>query len=75
MTRPRAADDFAMIRSRMVELRRERAETLADPLDRSANRPGPFYRSERRETELEDDPRRLPRSPAPAPPRIKLASN
>lgn len=29
MTRHRAADDFATIRARMEELRRERAETLA----------------------------------------------
>jgi len=31
VTRPRAADDFATIRSRMEELRRERAQTLKDP--------------------------------------------
>ena len=29
MSRPRAADDFPMIRSRMVELRRERERALA----------------------------------------------
>jgi hypothetical protein len=29
VTRPRAADDFATIRMRLEELRRERAETLA----------------------------------------------
>ena len=29
MTRPRAADDFAMIRARMDELRRERAQVMA----------------------------------------------
>ena len=31
MTRPRAADDFAMIRARMEELRRERAQIPAKP--------------------------------------------
>ena len=31
MTRPRAADDFAMIRARMEELRRERAPIPAKP--------------------------------------------
>jgi len=30
MTRPRAADDFAVIRARMEELRRERAARAAD---------------------------------------------
>ena len=30
MTRPRAADDFATIRARMEELRRERAPRAAD---------------------------------------------
>jgi len=30
MTRPRAADDFAVIRARMEELRRERATRAAD---------------------------------------------
>jgi hypothetical protein len=33
VTRPRAADDFATIRARMEELRRERAQTLKDPGD------------------------------------------
>ena len=31
MTRPRAADDFATIRARMEELRRERAPAPKDP--------------------------------------------
>ena len=31
MTRPRADDDFAMIRARMEELRRERAPVPAEP--------------------------------------------
>jgi hypothetical protein len=30
MTRPRAADDFATIRARMEELRRERGESAAE---------------------------------------------
>lgn len=30
MTRPRAADDFAMIRARMGELRRERAQATSE---------------------------------------------
>jgi hypothetical protein len=31
VTRPRAADDFATIRARLEELRRERAQALRDP--------------------------------------------
>jgi hypothetical protein len=34
MTRPRAADDFAMIRARMEELHRERAPAPVEPLAR-----------------------------------------
>ncbi|MGD9617704.1 MAG: hypothetical protein AB7H90_21385 [Alphaproteobacteria bacterium] len=40
MSRPRAADDFATIRSRMEELRREREQTLAGQDPRAA-RSGP----------------------------------
>lgn len=36
MSRPRAADDFATIRARMEELRRERGETIAGAASRSA---------------------------------------
>lgn len=36
MSRPRAADDFATIRARMEELRRERGETIAGTDSRSA---------------------------------------
>ena len=36
MTRPRAADDFATIRLRMEELRRERDQSLADASDEAA---------------------------------------
>jgi len=31
VTRPRAADDFATIRARLEELRRERAQAFRDP--------------------------------------------
>jgi hypothetical protein len=34
MTRPRAADDFTIIRARMEELHRERAPVPAEPLAR-----------------------------------------
>ena len=37
MTRPRAADDFTAIRTRMEELRRERAAAPADDTNRQAN--------------------------------------
>ena len=36
MTRPRAADDFAIIRARMEELRRERTYTLPPSKDTRA---------------------------------------
>ena len=39
MTRPRAADDFAAIRARMEELRRERARAPADDDDSAKPRP------------------------------------
>ena len=40
MTRPRAADDFAMIRARMEELRHERAQVLAEVIH-----PRPYHRA------------------------------
>jgi hypothetical protein len=46
VTRPRAADDFATIRARMEELRRENAQVPADddnsatPRTQSAGKPG-----------------------------------
>ena len=53
MTRPRAADDFTMIRARMEELRRERAlpeelrreraQILAEARGHSAIHPRPYY--------------------------------
>jgi hypothetical protein len=39
VSRPRAADDFATIRARMEELRREREQGVADG-DSRATRPG-----------------------------------
>ena len=42
MTRPRAADDFATIRARMEELRRERE--WAKPREREAQQEPPTYR-------------------------------
>jgi hypothetical protein len=49
VTRPRAADDFAAIRARMEELRRERASEEAPkspgPRLRGADEPGPIGRS------------------------------
>jgi hypothetical protein len=46
--RPRAADDFATIRSRMEELRQERAEASADAAQsRSVNGPRPYSVSSR----------------------------
>jgi hypothetical protein len=72
MTRPRAADDFATIRARIEELRRERDQR--SPEQTAHSRIG--ARSDRRdsvgETEGQDDwrgllPARQPRPPA-APP-------
>jgi len=37
VTGPRSADDFAMIRARMEELRRERAQALAEAPGRSVD--------------------------------------
>ena len=45
MTRPRAADDFAMIRARMEELRHERAQVLAEARGRSVVHPRPYHRA------------------------------
>jgi hypothetical protein len=42
VTRPRAADDFAVIRARLDELRRERAQVAADDEPERAMRP-PLY--------------------------------
>ncbi len=61
MTRPRAADDFPMIRSRMVELRREREQIWADQKEGSVSGPMPYHRGGTSETEQQGD-RLLPRS-------------
>jgi hypothetical protein len=47
VTQPRAADDFAMIRARMEELRRERAQVLAEKRGRSAIHPRACHRAAR----------------------------
>ena len=52
-TQPRAADDFAAIRARMEELRRERDQVVADQKDRPAIGPRPYYRPKSGETEPE----------------------
>jgi hypothetical protein len=50
---PRAADDFVTIRTRMEELRRERAQVLAETQDRLAIGPSP-YRAASGKTEYQD---------------------
>jgi hypothetical protein len=61
MSRPRAADDFPMIRSRMVELRRERERALAEQDGRSPVGPRLFQSVVTGDTDDKDD-RILPRS-------------
>jgi hypothetical protein len=53
MISPRAADDFAVIRARLEELRRERARAVPETGDRSESGPGPYYRARNSETEPE----------------------
>ena len=60
MDRPRAADDFPIIRSRMVELRRERERILAEQKDNSVSGPR-LHRRETGDTEDHRD-RMLPRT-------------
>jgi hypothetical protein len=60
-TRPRAADDFAMIRSRMVELRRERARLLANQMDETPSGPRQYRHHRNGDTEHQGN-RLLPRS-------------
>jgi hypothetical protein len=48
VTRPRAADDFPAIRARMNELRRERAQVLADGASSPAIEPRPDALGSRR---------------------------
>ena len=44
-TRPRAADDFAVMRARVEELCREHAEVSGDPKGRSPVGPRPYHRA------------------------------
>jgi len=46
VTRPRAADDFPMIRVRMEALRRERAQVLAEARVGSMINSRPYHRAE-----------------------------
>lgn len=61
MTGPRAADDFPMIRSRMEELRRERAPAVDHERDQTPSGPRLNYHRRNGETERERE-RLLPRS-------------
>ena len=60
MSPPRAADDFAIIRARLEELRRERARAVPETGDRSESGPRPYYRA--RNSEREPEGHRPPRS-------------
>jgi hypothetical protein len=55
VTRPRAADDFATIRSRMEELRRERDQVVAEQKGHSVIGPRPYHRAVTGETEHQSD--------------------
>jgi hypothetical protein len=69
VSRPRAADDFATIRARLDELRRERAASGSDPDARSGK-----AASERRESESERRRReRMEGSPPPWVPTIFIS--
>ena len=60
MIPPRAADDFAIIRARLEELRRECARAAPETGDRSESGPRPYYRA--RNSEAEPKGHRAPRS-------------
>jgi hypothetical protein len=60
MARPRAADDFPMIRSRMLELRRDREQALAEQKGGSLIGPRRYHPGASPETEHQSD-RVLPR--------------
>jgi hypothetical protein len=64
VTRPRAADNFPMIRSRMEELRRERDHVVADPKGPSpfGPRPDPSTRNGVEHRGDRDLPRSMRRS-------------
>lgn len=51
MTRPRAADDFATIRARLEELRRENARAAASEREVSSGADAPLSERERRQKE------------------------
>ena len=51
MTQPRAADDFATIRARLQELRRERADATPAETDARTERLQPLRDAERRSKE------------------------
>lgn len=53
MIPPRATDDFAIIRARLKELRRERARAAPETGDRSESGPRPHYGARNSETEPE----------------------
>jgi hypothetical protein len=53
MIAPRAADDFAIIRARLEELRRERARATPETGDHSESGSRPYYRARNSETEPE----------------------
>ena len=61
VTRPRAADDFATIRARVEELRRERTRMLADQKGSSPIGPRPYHRATTGDAEHQSD-RLLPRT-------------
>ena len=60
MIPPRAADDFAIIRARLEELRRGRARAAPETGERSESGPRPYFRASNSETEPEGH--RPPRS-------------
>jgi hypothetical protein len=53
MIPPRATDDFAIIRARLKELRRERARAAPETGDRSESGPRPYHGARNSETEPE----------------------
>jgi hypothetical protein len=61
VSRPRAADDFAVIRTRVEELRGERAQVSADPKGHSVIGPRPYHRAATGDAAHQGD-RLLPRS-------------
>ena len=65
MNRPRFADDFATIRARMKELRREREQAEAAEGDLPCDRPMPRTRTDRRPSrEVSAEPSRVRQSGA-----------